>query len=104
MRFTVLLTSAVAGLAMASPTARSAQSNTAVQAQERGVLVELCVAFCLATACVGTGPAAPAVCAACLVECLGTADDGGPVVIDPVVLDKELVDKVEGYTSHVAQA
>jgi hypothetical protein len=39
-----------------------------------------------------------------MVECLGTADDSGPVVIDPVVLDKELVDKVEGYTSHITHA
>ncbi|KAK4120386.1 hypothetical protein N657DRAFT_636625 [Parathielavia appendiculata] len=100
MRFITLITSAVAGLAGASPAARSVQSSTAVQPQER----ELCVALCIATACAGTGPAGSIVCAACIVECLGTADDGGPVVLDPVVLDKELIETVEGYTTHGPQA
>ncbi|KAK4124707.1 hypothetical protein N657DRAFT_632680 [Parathielavia appendiculata] len=99
MRFTTLLTSVVAGVAGASPAARSAKSSTAVQPQER----EFCVAMCIATACAGTGPAGPVLCAACIVECLGTADDGGPVVLDPVVLDKELIETVEGYTTHGAQ-
>ncbi|KAK4129807.1 hypothetical protein N657DRAFT_687062 [Parathielavia appendiculata] len=98
MRFTALLTSALASLAVASPTARSDQSSTAVK--QRGVLIEFCIAICMAGPCI----ISPPVCAGCLIECLGTADDGGPVVLDPVVLDKELVDKVEGYTPHVGHA
>ncbi|KAJ4384397.1 hypothetical protein N0V85_008337, partial [Neurospora sp. IMI 360204] len=60
---------------------------------------ELCIAACLASACLF-----PATCAACLVTCLGTANDGGEVVLDPFTLDKAVAEKVEGYTAQLSEA
>ncbi|KAJ4381974.1 hypothetical protein N0V85_008604 [Neurospora sp. IMI 360204] len=61
---------------------------------------ELCIAACLAATCA----ISPPVCAACLVTCIGTANDGGEVVLDPVSLDKAVAEKIEGYTPQVTQA
>ncbi|KAK3392105.1 hypothetical protein B0T20DRAFT_423146 [Sordaria brevicollis] len=98
MRFTTALISSLAGLAMASPAARSDQSANALQ--QRGVLAELCIAACLASSCA----IAPPVCAACLVTCLGTANDGGEVTLDPVTLEKAVEAEVEGYEAQVVGA
>ncbi|EGO59594.1 hypothetical protein NEUTE1DRAFT_61173 [Neurospora tetrasperma FGSC 2508] len=98
MLFTTVLTSALAGLAMASPAARMDQSINGLQ--QRGVLAELCIAACLASACAAGPPA----CAACLVTCLGTANDGGEVVLDAITLEKAVVDKVEGYVPQITKA
>lgn len=59
----------------------------------QGVLAELCIAACLASTCA----ISPPICAACLVTCIGTANDGGEVVLDPVTLDEAVAKEVEGY-------
>ncbi|KAK2006243.1 hypothetical protein LZ32DRAFT_696205 [Colletotrichum eremochloae] len=69
MHFSTLVAAAFVGLAAAAPVSSDVE--------KRGVLIEVCLAGCSAACAVS-----PPVCAACLVGCLGTADDGGKVELD----------------------
>ncbi|KAK3503172.1 hypothetical protein B0T13DRAFT_509883 [Neurospora crassa] len=92
MFFTTVLTSALAGLAMASPAARMDQSINGLE--QRQILPTQCLVNCLTAVCT----ADPVACPGCLLSCLSlAANDAGEVVLDAVALEKAVVDKVEGY-------
>ncbi|KAK3486196.1 uncharacterized protein B0T23DRAFT_366911 [Neurospora hispaniola] len=99
MLFTTVLTSALAGLAMASPAARMDQSINGLQ--QRQVLPEPCIVNCLTSVCTAT----PLACPGCLISCLNiAANDAGEVVLDAIAPEKAVVDKVEGYVPQTTKA
>ncbi|EAA32722.1 hypothetical protein GE21DRAFT_6321 [Neurospora crassa] len=92
MFFTTVLTSALAGLAMASPTARMDQSTNGLE--QRQILPTQCLVNCLTVVCTAN----PLACSGCLLSCLNlAANDAGEVVLNAIALEKAVGDKVEGY-------